>query len=255
MRLLVYYASPQDVKGDISVIPYRPQLTRVVGSVTGSIFLQQVWYWWFNHDQQPFYKFNQPCDHPLYRDGDSWVEELCFSKHELRTARNKVSVKKTQSLSMDDVLCISLNELKPVIYWTDAGRVTHYTIDKNTLSELLEVAYGKIRIADLGNAALRILENSQNGFTNTKNTQKKYDDDDGAFKLLNSFGIDNPIAGELAEIVSIEEVRGWIDAAEKKRDTLRNPQGYVISKLRSGERPPQSIDKYTGGKYAEFIET
>ncbi len=60
------------------VIAYRPALVTLAGSPTASLFLIQVAYWWFVMGRKPFYKFNAPCSHALYRAGDSWQEELGY---------------------------------------------------------------------------------------------------------------------------------------------------------------------------------
>ena len=55
----------------------------------GCLVMQQLDYWFENHPEG-FYKFLLPSDHPAYKDGDSWTEELGMSVDEFRTAFDKI---------------------------------------------------------------------------------------------------------------------------------------------------------------------
>ena len=46
--------------------------------------------WRFSTHPNGYYKFLEPCDHSLYKNGDSWTEELGFTKHGFKTAFNKI---------------------------------------------------------------------------------------------------------------------------------------------------------------------
>ena len=54
---------------------------------------------------------------------------------------------------------------------------------------------------------------------------------------LKSFGITGKILNELSTC-PIDHVQGWIEYAGTQ-ERLRNPKGYVIARLRSGEPPPE----------------
>lgn len=54
--------------------------------------MQQLEYW-FNKYPNWFYKFTEPCNHEVYKEGDSWCEELGFSRSEFTTAFNGLGVK------------------------------------------------------------------------------------------------------------------------------------------------------------------
>ena len=73
-------------------IPYLPDLRPIAGSVTASILMQQLDYW-FSQKPDGFYKFLSPCGHEAYREGDSWEEELAFSVDEFRTAFDRIGVR------------------------------------------------------------------------------------------------------------------------------------------------------------------
>ena len=51
--------------------------------------MQQLDYWFENHPEG-FYKFLLPSEHPAYKAGDSWTEELGMSVDEFRTAFDKI---------------------------------------------------------------------------------------------------------------------------------------------------------------------
>lgn len=75
-------------------IPYCKALRNITGSVTGAILMQQLEYW-FSQKPDGFYKYLEPLknhDSKLtkYKEGDSWVEELGFSKDEFRAAFDKI---------------------------------------------------------------------------------------------------------------------------------------------------------------------
>ena len=89
---------------DRNVVSYRPHLCSVIGSVTATILLQQIVYW--HNKNGDFYKFKEPPTKPntLYKVGDSWCEELAFSRREFDTALKKIGTKVTRNMSKSDVL-------------------------------------------------------------------------------------------------------------------------------------------------------
>jgi hypothetical protein len=129
---------------------YRPQYARMLGSVTAALLLRQVAFWSDLKRGDSFYKFNSPCKHRLYINGDSWEEELGFSRSELDGARAKIGTKITKDggFNKEDVLLmdtaffdedgVMTNANRLVIYWTDASRVTHYVLNRALLADALE---------------------------------------------------------------------------------------------------------------------
>lgn len=73
-------------------VPYLPALRNTTGSVTATILMQQLEFY-FHSFPEGFYKFLEPCDHPSYRQGDSWIECLSFTKDEFRAAFDKIGVR------------------------------------------------------------------------------------------------------------------------------------------------------------------
>lgn len=136
---------------------YRPKLNAVTGDPLASILLQQIVFRWKNNDFSPFYKFNEPCDHPAYRDGDSWLEELGFTRTKLLTARKSIAYKMRVGQP------INLNTLTvPVLFWTDASRMTWYNVEPKVLLNWLQIAYANnvasSKIAQAHDGATRFAE-------------------------------------------------------------------------------------------------
>ena len=75
-----------------SCIPYFKELRILTGSVTATILMQQLDYWFSKQDGEPFYKFKAPCENEYYKSGDSFTEELGFSIEEFTTAFSKIGI-------------------------------------------------------------------------------------------------------------------------------------------------------------------
>ena len=125
---------------DKNVISYRPNFVKITGSVISAIFLQQVHYWWNKSGKEPFYKFKDCCEHPKYRAGDSWIEELGFRKKEFEVARNNVATKIVKGVSKTDSL--KIYDVKHLIlYWTNRENLTYYQLNQDVFDELMLNAY------------------------------------------------------------------------------------------------------------------
>lgn len=127
---------------DNEVIPYRKSLRPITGSVTATILLQQMMFRGIGSDglKIVFYKFKSPCDHRLYKKGDSWTEEIGFSAREFNTALKKIGTKIKTGMSKADVM----NGTTPdclIAYWTGRDRVTRYEVNVDLLSKLLNGIY------------------------------------------------------------------------------------------------------------------
>jgi hypothetical protein len=90
------------------VIPYVKELRQLEGveSIAACVVMQQLD---FRFDSNPdgFYKFLEPCDkstNPLYKDGDSWREELGMSAQEFRTAFDQIGVRYSSKTEFDKVV-------------------------------------------------------------------------------------------------------------------------------------------------------
>lgn len=124
---------------DAQIIPYRPKLREAAGSVTAAILLQQIIYRWYHNGQKPFYKYKEPCNADSYRAGDSWCEELGFSRSEFDTALAKIATKIKAGHPRPDSF---------VWYWVTMDRKTWYNINQEAIEKLLVSTYS-------GNPALR----------------------------------------------------------------------------------------------------
>lgn len=77
-------------------------------------------------------------------------------------------------------------------------------------------------------------------FGHTKRQQDNQHADDDVLQTLISFGIEQAVAKKLIKQgVSLELLESWINYTETHND-LRNPVGFVVSRLKLGEYPPQS---------------
>lgn len=131
------------IADDRSIITYRPSLRSIGGSIAGTILLQQVIYWWKKAGGK-FYKFTSKDNgHELYKQGDSWEEELGMSPKEIRTALDHIGFKcgkKSKEEYGDQYE--TMKDSKPVIYYTDNKRITWYSLNDHLLCKLLLGLYG-----------------------------------------------------------------------------------------------------------------
>lgn len=82
------------------IIPYVKELREITGSVLSAILMQQLDYW-FHLRPDGFYKFLSPCDNPLCKQGETWTEELGFSRKEFWTAFDKIGVRHQSKKAFD----------------------------------------------------------------------------------------------------------------------------------------------------------
>ena len=115
-------------------IPYRKEFNAVTGKHSSSILLQQFLF--RGGQQNPFYKFQAPCNHQKYRKGDSWQEELGFSRKEFETALSRIATKITTGMSKSEVMSRQTPE-SMIVYWTDASRVTWWELNLPLIEKLL----------------------------------------------------------------------------------------------------------------------
>lgn len=119
------------IEDDRHRVSYRPSWNQFTGGVNGTLLLQQVIYWWSKNKRRPFYKFNSACDHPNYRDGDSWQEELGMTRSEFETARRKIAAKTKGNVSQKAL----------VSYWVDPDRRTWYALNEEAVIAELQAIY------------------------------------------------------------------------------------------------------------------
>lgn len=167
------------ISKDGKMIKYRPELRRVCKSVTSAILLQQIIFHWENKRKNPFYKFKDICSHSLYKTGDSWCEELGFSKKEFDRALKNIAYKEGKTGKVDKegkALPFIPREFAFVIVYTDKDRITWYTINPKAVNLALNGIYYE---NDLWSSTIQNHQkvstkiNNQRGFSkDTKKTTK-----------------------------------------------------------------------------------
>lgn len=113
-------------------------------------FLASVTYWYLVMGK-PFYKFNKrpEAETPLYREGDSWLEELGVGRTAFYRARGTVATKNITGSDYNSLLD-STDTQTLVIYWTtdqDGTRLTWYDLRLDLLCQKLGAALGLTVIA------------------------------------------------------------------------------------------------------------
>lgn len=121
---------------DSSLIAYRPSLNKITGSVTATLLLQQVLHYWKNNDRRKFYKFKAPCGHKLYKEGQSWIETLGFTKKEFDGAMKRIGYKRGKTRKAIE------NENDALIsYYRDSSGLTWYEPNEEKLKKELSRIY------------------------------------------------------------------------------------------------------------------
>lgn len=148
---------------DSRMISYRPTFRKITGSVTAAILLQQILYRWSNNGCRPFYKYKEVCDADDYRPGDSWCEELAFSRDEFDSALKRIAQKVSRKVPKDTSAL--------VWYWTMQDRKTWYELNYPALRKAAFPIYVERESHDkkTGKAALDLLYTE----ITTKKTTKK----------------------------------------------------------------------------------
>ena len=116
------------VLSDDDIIIYRKKLNSVTGSVTATILFQQFIYRFSKNGFKKFYKFKDRCGHEKYADGDSWLEELGFTRSEFDTALSKIATKLRAGESKHEVMK-RRDPQAMFVYCTDGDRVTWYEMN------------------------------------------------------------------------------------------------------------------------------
>jgi len=127
-----------NILSNVGTLLYRPELRKITGSVNSAILLNQAIFRWVTNGSKEFYKFKEPCSHELYHNGDSWCEELGFSREEFDTALAKIGFKK--GTPPKNQVPQSPEEAL-IIYYTDDLRLTRYSVNPALLEKLLNPLY------------------------------------------------------------------------------------------------------------------
>lgn len=144
-------------------IPYIKELRPIAGSVTSAILWQQLEYWFMIKDYQSFYKFSQPCEHDLYRQGDSWTEELGFSVDEFRSAFDKIGIRYESMNAFNKVLQENNQDMKACFIKIEGEKV--YEKMYISVYDRIKKTTAYYRNHDLIDKQLDIIFNTQNTTT------------------------------------------------------------------------------------------
>ena len=126
----------------ISAVPYYKDLNNYTGSVIATILMTQLEYWFSKMKGEMFYKFLEPCEQKGYKEGDSWVEELGFSKAEFRTAFAKIGKtykSKNEYLNSQD----QFGDKLYLSYYDRVERQTYYIRNHDKADEIMEKLISK----------------------------------------------------------------------------------------------------------------
>jgi hypothetical protein len=107
---------------------YIPELNKFTNDPRATILLQAIIELWEVNGKQDFIKFKEPCGHPVYKEGESWLEMLAFSRNDFNVALKKIGFR-TRTKDKDNY------SSAPVIYWTDRYRLTHYKVNESVLGD------------------------------------------------------------------------------------------------------------------------
>lgn len=144
---------------DKTVILYRPQFNSFTGSPLATLLLSQIAYWWDKSGAKPFYKFKEPCNHKMYKKGDSWCEELGFTRR------------------LFDSALRFLEEAGIVSHRTDQSRLTWYSVDTEALNtKITDMLTNENDSVKAENAFSVKYKNAfsvkaENAFSSTENTE------------------------------------------------------------------------------------
>ena len=237
-------------------IAYHVALARISGGVTAGIFLSQLLYW-TGKGKDP--------EGWIYKTQPEWTEETGLTRREQETARKR--------LRSRNILEEERRSVPARLY---------YRINFHMLIELLAQEHdaqniGQTSLAESAKLESRIPPDKHGGKRRTipentiqKEQQKDMDAAAGTTKkenqtssLLIDFGVDRPVAQQLARQCDLDQVRGWLEYV-KQAQGLNNPVALVVRRLLDGEPVPQqspgfdndedSRRRYISGKYATYIE-
>jgi len=233
----------QAVIDDKSLIVYRPRLNQITGSVLSTILLQQIIYW-AHKSQNHFYKFMRPCNHELYKPGDSWEEELGFTRRELDGSLKSIARKFNPK--RDPVPTDAL-----VVFYTDIRRLTWYSVNWNRLNAAIEeafirnvqnehyvmdntgITYGTKRALPIKETetTTKIKQQTTLAPTLEPSSEQADREEASAAALLEKFGLPHDKASQIADKFSPAFIQKKMKEIEIKflAGSVKNLQGYIIT--------------------------
>lgn len=235
----------QTIIEDKSLIIYRPRLNQITGSVLSSILLHQIIYWAYKSNNL-FYKFKEPCNHKLYKPGDSWTEELGFTRWEYETALKRIAEKynpKNEEIPTDSF----------VVYYTDIRRLTWHSVNWKKLNSAIEETFIRkeeiplyekrdyhftksdnvsLQYIDTENTTKTKHQTTDSSLLNNSSSDPHTDfDDDYSFAFLEKYGLPKDKIIQISQSFSYEFIQKKLKDIEIKFSNghINNLQGYIIT--------------------------
>lgn len=116
---MLYFPKPKTKSNPIGFtnhhIPYLPELRGYCQSVTACLLMTQLEYR-FVAMPDGFYKFLSPCVHHLYKEGDSWIEELAFSEAEFRSAFDNIGIRYRSKRQLQETIDANQDPFQRKLY-------------------------------------------------------------------------------------------------------------------------------------------
>jgi hypothetical protein len=264
-------------------IAYHVVFAEVSGGVTSGVFLSQLFYW-ADRGKDP--------DGWIYKTQDEWQEETGLSRREQETARKRLKRRgileeKLAGMPARLHYRINLDHLIELVYAQSslaesANQVCTNPPIKNggkRQSSLAESAnqectnppnkFGETRQTSLAESAMHAettidnnREHHREHSTNDADVAVNHDENDHKAKTLITFGMSPSMANQLAASCSSDQIHGWIAYIDQAQG-LRNPVGFLVSKLREGEKAPEPVQQEniderprdSEGRYKDYIQT
>jgi sarcosine oxidase delta subunit len=122
-------------------VPYLKELRPIVGSFAAAILWEDLVFKFKKHTEG-FWKFLKPCNHTLYKVGDSWLEELGFkNENEFRTTFAKIGITYTSKKKFEEAENPFVKDGKEYCFASYRDRsdnLTHYRANTKKIKEITE---------------------------------------------------------------------------------------------------------------------
>ncbi len=123
-------------------VKYHPQLAKAFGNGNAALIIDRLEYW-LAKKPDGFYKFFEPCQHPLYREGDSWLEELGLSRRSFLHAFLSIGVRYNSFTAFHEVQ----DKFQGKLYASYYARQTHQSFfvrNHQVVDEFLSTVHGEL---------------------------------------------------------------------------------------------------------------
>jgi hypothetical protein len=124
-----------------TVIPYVKELKQLDGikTISTCILMQQLEYWFDKMQGRSFYKFLSPCNsNVLYREQESWTEELGISEDEFRTCFDQIGTRYKSKALFDEVKDDPFKGKFYASYYDRIKGLTYYLRNNHVVDSVLD---------------------------------------------------------------------------------------------------------------------